>query len=99
MSKEESIAAILGLVGGTFGTTLLTLLFNRRKTSAEAENINAQITLSINKAALDQIESLRIEVERLTKEQERLRKSNAELQERVNELLAKLGKYQRKDSV
>lgn len=90
MTQEGIIATLVGtfFAGGT-GATLLTLLFTRPKTKAEADNIRAQIEITMDKATLEMVQSLRAEVDRLSK---RLVESDRE----ISWLRAEVEKCQKK---
>ena len=96
------MSSILGMLGGGIGSSLLTIFFMRDKTKADTENIHAEIVLTINKAALEQIESFRKDVLDLRDENRLLREENetlrvavAELRDEMQILLDQIGKYQR----
>ena len=99
MDKGEIAAAVIALLGGGVGSSFLTMLFMRPKTKADVENVHAEIVLTINKAAIEQIESLRKAVEILESKVDALTKQNERLSQQNSELLDKLGKYQRKDEI
>lgn len=90
--EKAQIAEFLAAIGaGSAITAYITAVVNRRRNNAEAgkfdaesDSLRAELEISINKAALDLVESLRTEVANL-------REENATLKEKIEMLEQHVG--------